>query len=108
MMNVMSYLTGLFRGQALDDQLTDVRRAARHDAEVVVGTYAREFEAAAARILSASQELLIGDGQSIEDAEWEPDYSSWSRPALMREAKDRGLVVKRTDTAADLVAKLKG
>ena len=107
MMNVMSYLTGLFRGQPLDDQLADVRRAARHDAEMVVGTYTREFEATAARILSASQERLIGDGPDVEDAEWELDYSSWSRPALMRAAKERGLVVKRTDTAADLVDKLR-
>jgi len=59
MMNVMAYLTGLFRGQALDDQLADMRRAARHDAEVVVGTYAREFEAAHLDALQADRHAVV-------------------------------------------------
>ena len=104
-MNVISFLTGIFRGQNLDGQLDQVRAAARQDAELVVGTYVQEFEATAARVLLASQQRLT-DQRDVEDADWEMDYSGWSRPQLMSEVKTRGLEVARSDTKQDLIAKL--
>ena len=116
-MNVISYLTGIFRGQNIDGQLDAVRRAAQQDAELVVGTYTREFEATTARILMGSQSRLLDyhpaedveDG--AEDVEYEvhdsrPDYLSWDRPSLLHEAKQRGLTIKRTDKVRDLACKL--
>ena len=122
-MNVISFLTGIFRGQSLDGQLDAVRRAAQQDAELVVGTYTREFEAATARILMGSQNRLLDyhpaedvedDAEDVEyevhDAEVhatdQPDYLSWDRPSLLHEAKQRGLTIKRTDKVKDLARKL--
>jgi len=117
MMNVISFLTGIFRGQNLDGQLDAVRRAAQQDAELVVGTYTREFEATTARILMGSQSRLLDYHPAedveddAEDVEYEvhdsqPDYLSWDRPSLLHEAKQRGLTIKRTDKVRDLARKL--
>lgn len=35
------------------------------------------------------------------------DYSTWSRPDLIREAKERGIKISATDKNVDLIAKLK-
>ena len=70
-MNVTSFLMSIFRGQSLDGQVDQVRRAAQQDAELVVCCYVQEFEATAARVFLASQQRLT-DQRDVEDADWEP------------------------------------
>jgi len=105
-MNLLNYLSSIFRGQVFNGQLESVREAARQDAQAVAGAYVQEFEATVARILQGSQQRLIGDDTLDAEYEVAPDYSSWDRPTLMRVCLDGGAATEKTDRKHDLIDKL--
>jgi len=105
-MNLLNYLSSIFRGQVFNGQLESVREAARQDAQAVAGAYVQEFEATVARILQGSQQRLIGDDTLDAEYEVAPDYATWDRPMLMRACRDRGISTEKTDRKHDLIDKL--
>jgi len=104
-MNLLAYLTGIFGGRSFDGQLLQARRVGEQHGEQFAVAYAQGVEAGIGRVLLESQRRLLAF-DDVEDADWEPDYASWSRPQLMSEVKGRGLSVAKTDTKQDLIEKL--
>lgn len=106
-MNVVAYITSIFRGQSLDGALEHARQAGVQDARAVATAYVQGAESEISRILQESQARLTSSDQYIEaDYEVQTDYESWSRPALMRECRNRGIATARTDTTEDLLERL--
>lgn len=113
-MNLKSYLLGLFRGFSANGELDSVREAAQQDAKLIVGTYLQSFEAEAARLFTERQQRFIGwddpgdtiDVDVVDTRDNQPDYSEWSRPELMREAKRQGIEYGRDVTKGQLLTAL--
>lgn len=108
-MNVRQFLSSIFsnRGQ-LNGELTQARDTGRHHAEVLVGAYLDGFEDQAAKMLLERRQRLIGFSDHPEEIEGEasPDYSTYSRPELMKAARERGIKYERSATSEDLIGLL--
>lgn len=107
-MNLKNYLTGLFVGHSADGELDQVKEAAKQDARLMVGTYVSAFEAEAAKILTNCQLHFLGHEteEDVVDGEFTPvsyDWGEYTRPELMRAAKERGLTLSRKSTKKQLV-----
>lgn len=59
-MSLIDFVLQLFGKLPLKSRLESIRKAARQDAALAVGTYADEFEAEAGRILRERQRRLVG------------------------------------------------
>jgi len=118
-MNLVSYLKSLFTGHTANGELEDVREVAREKARLMGEAFCQEFESELGKVFVESHNRLIGfkrdepkqveaqvSSSPSEPTKSLPDYSDWDRPALMREAKEKGLSYDRTVTKDDLVEML--
>jgi len=103
MLNFRTFFVGLFASNANTVDLEAAKEAGRRDARETVGAYAEAFRDEVSHILHDTQSrVLYVDGEIAKPSE-PVDYSGWSRPQLMTEAREQGFETERTMTREDLI-----